>query len=79
MAATDYIITPADASNVNVQSQPDILQGTASANKKVFDNYCDMIVDHFNDLCTYIENQIGTEVDDEVLALFVADGWTPDE
>jgi len=78
MAAIDFKISSADISAVHVEAQPTVLRGSAQDNKKVFDKYSDMIVSHFNGLCDYIETSVGTEVDIEVLQLFVADGWIPD-
>ena len=36
----------------------DRLSGTVLQNKQVFDKYPDMIVEHFNDLCDYVVEEI---------------------
>lgn len=38
----------------------DRLSGTVLQNKQVFDAYPDMIVEHFNDLCDYVNEQAPT-------------------
>ena len=79
MAATDLKITSTDINAVHVEAQPTVLQGSVSDNKKVFDAYSDMIVEHFNGLCDFVADDTSAEIDNTVLALFVADGWTPEE
>lgn len=78
MAASDYKISSADVNGVHVEAQPTILRGSASANKKVFDAYSDMIVEHFNDLCDYVDTDTSAEVDNAVLALYATLGWVAD-
>lgn len=75
MAATDYKITTADVQAVHVEAQPTILRGSATQNKQVFDQYSDMIVEHFNDLCDFIETDTSATVDRDVLVLYALLGW----
>ena len=77
MAASTYKIDNADKAAVNVASQPTILRGSAAQNKAVFDNYCDMIVEHFNDLCDYVDSDTSTEIALSVKNLYLTLGWTP--
>ncbi len=76
MATTDYIITQEEINAVHVAAQPDKLQGTAAQNKRVFDNYCDMIARKFNAFVNY--NAGTADIDVEVLALAASIGWIPD-
>lgn len=76
--ATDFKISSADVSAVHVEAQPTILQGSATQNKQVFDKYSDMIVDHFNDLCDFIDTDTSAVVDNEVLLLYASLGWVAD-
>lgn len=76
--ATDFKISSADVSAVHVEAQPTILQGSATQNKQVFDKYSDMIVDHFNDLCDFIDTDTSAVVDNEVLLLYASLGWVQD-
>lgn len=78
MAATDYKISPADVQGVHVEAQPTILKGSATQNKKVFDAYSDMIVEHFNDLCDFVNSDTSATVDYDVLALYATLGWVAD-
>lgn len=55
MSITDYKITATDIARVSVTSQPDTLTGTATQNKKVFDNYPEMIKEHFNNALDYLD------------------------
>lgn len=75
MAATDYKITTAEVNAARVGSQPTILRGSAAQNKQVFDNFGDLIVDHFNDLCDFIETDTSATVDRDVLLLYASLGW----
>lgn len=77
--ALDYIISDADKNAVNVASQATVLRGTAEQNKQVFDNYCDLIRTHFNDLCGYIDGAISTEVVLSVRTQYLALGCTFDD
>ena len=79
MAATDYKISSADISAVHVEAQPTVLQGSATQNKRVFDRYSDMIVEHFNNLCDFIANDTSATIDRDVLVLYQAIGWAADE
>ena len=76
--ATDYKISDADVSAVHVEAQPTILRGNATQNKQVFDKYSDMITEHFNDLCDFINTDTSAVVDAEVLALYASLGWVAD-
>lgn len=76
MAVTDYLITTADIQGAHVEAQPTVLRGTAQENKKVFDKYSDMIVQHFNGLCNFLNTDQSTVIDREVLSLYVLLGWT---
>ena len=76
--ATDFKISSADVSAVHVEAQPTILQGSPTQNKKVFDKYSDMIVEHFNDLCDFIDTDTSAVVDNEVLLLYASLGWVAD-
>lgn len=78
MAATDYKISSADVSAVHVEAQPTILRGSATQNKQVFDAYSDMIVNHFNGLCDFINNDTSATVDRDVLELYASLGWVAD-
>lgn len=78
MAATDYKISSADISAVHVEAQPTILRGSATQNKQVFDAYSDMIVNHFNGLCDFINNDTSATVDRDVLELYASLGWVAD-
>ena len=57
MAVTDIKITQTDIDSVAIHTSVagDRLSGSVLENKQVFDNYPDMIVEHFNDLCDYTE------------------------
>lgn len=77
--ASDYIISDADKSGVNVSSQPTVLRGTAAENKQVFDNYSDLIRTRFNSLCAYVDTNTSSEVANSVKTLYLSLGWTPDE
>lgn len=76
--ATDFKISSADIAGVNVESQPTILRGSATQNKQVFDKYSDMIVNHFNDLCDFINTDQSAVVDHDVLVLYASLGWVQD-
>ena len=76
--ATDYKISDAEKNAAHVEAQPTILQGSPQQNKHAFDAYPDLLMEKHNGLCEFIEANVGAEVDNEVLALFIADGWTPE-
>ena len=78
MAITDYKITSTDIAQVHVEAQPTVLQGSAVQNKKAFDSYPDMIVEHFNNALDEIANDTSAEIDREVLDFYVSLGWTPE-
>lgn len=79
MAISDYMISTAEVQAVHVEAQPTILQGSATDNKKAFDAYSDMIVSHFNDLCTFLENDTSATVDRDVLIYYrEVLGWVAD-
>ena len=78
MAATDYKITTADVQEVHVEAQPTILRGSATQNKQVFDKYSDMIVEHFNDLCDFVDADTSAVIDSDVLVLYASLGWVAD-
>ena len=78
MAITDYKITSSDIAAVHVEAQPTVLQGSALQNKKVFDAYSDMIVEHFNNALEAIEENTSAVIDPDVLDLYASLGWTPD-
>lgn len=76
--ATDYKVSTADVQGAHVQAQPTILRGSAQQNKQVFDAYSDMIVEHFNGLCDFLETDTSAVVDREVLQLYASMGWIQD-
>lgn len=78
MAATDYKISSADVQSVHVEAQPTILRGSATQNKQVFDKYSDLIVTRFNSLCDFIENDVSSTIDRDVLLLYASLGWVQD-
>ena len=78
MAATEFKISSADVQGVHVEAQPTILKGSATQNKKVFDAYSDMIVEHFNDLCDFVDSDTSATVDYDVLVLYASLGWVAD-
>lgn len=61
-AMTDIIIDQTDinAVAVSVAVVGDKLSGTVLQNKEVFDAYPEMVKDHFNDLCDYVNEQTPT-------------------
>ena len=77
--ASDYIISRADVQAVHVEAQPDILRGSTTQNKQVFDKYSDMIVEHFNNLCDVVDDNTSAVVDSGVLILYASLGWIADE
>lgn len=83
--ATDYKITgnealTGSASEFRVGSQPTVLKGTASQNKRVFDNYCDLIATAHNSLCDYVDSNQSAVVDNSVKQYYHdVLGWTADE
>ena len=78
--ATDYIITDAEVANVHVEAQPTVLNGTATQNKQVFDKYSDLIKDRFNSLCTLVDEDTSTVIDNSVKQYYHdVLGWTADE
>ena len=77
--ATDYKISTADIQGAHVGAQPTVLQGSAAQNKQVFDNYPDMIVTHFNNLCDFISNDTSATIDRDVLTLYASLGWVASE
>lgn len=76
--AADFKITSAEANNVHVQGQPDILQGSAQQNKAAFDAYSELIRNRFNGLCDFIDTDTSTVIDRDVLEYYVSIGWIPD-
>ena len=77
--ATDYKISTAERNAVHVEAQPDILRGSTTQNKQVFDKYSDMIVEHFNNLCDVVDDNTSAVVDSGVLILYASLGWIADE
>lgn len=61
-AMSEIVIDSTDVNNSSVATTVagDKLTGTVLENKQVFDRYPDMIKDHFNDLCDYIDEQAPT-------------------
>ena len=61
-AMSEIIIDSTDISNSSVATTVtgDKLTGTVLENKQVFDRYPEMIAEHFNDLCDYINEQAPT-------------------
>lgn len=78
MAITDHKITDGDIAAVHVEAQPTVLRGSALQNKRVFDAYSDMIVEHFNDALDEISSDTSAVVDNDVLILYMSLGWTPE-
>lgn len=66
------------ATELRVGAQPTVLRGSASQNKQVFDNYCDMIATKHNGLCEYLHTETSAVVDHEVLTLYASLGWIAD-
>ncbi len=56
----NYKITNADVISVYVQKQPDVLTGSPSENKKVFDDYPSMIKNKFNDFVDATQSDINS-------------------
>lgn len=77
MAITDYKISETDIAQVHVEAQPTILGGSPLQNKQVFDNYPDMIVEHFNNALDEIARDTSAIIDREVLTFYQSIGWTP--
>lgn len=77
--ASDYKISQADVQSVHVEAQPNILRGSTTQNKQVFDKYSDMIVEHFNNLCDVVDDNTSAVVDRDVLILYASLGWIADE
>lgn len=75
MALIDYQITEADVNRVNVQSADTVLKGSAQENKRIFDNFPDMIVQKFNAFVREVASQSTNEIDAEVIAQFENAGW----
>ena len=61
-AMSEIVIDSTDINNSSVATTVpgDKLTGTVLENKQVFDRYPEMIKDHFNDLCDYIDEQAPT-------------------
>ena len=61
-AMSEIVIDSTDVNNSSVATTVpgDKLTGTVLENKQVFDRYPEMIKDHFNDLCDYINEQAPT-------------------
>ena len=61
-AMSEIIIDSTDINNSSVATTVtgDKLTGTVLENKQVFDRYPEMIAEHFNDLCDYINEQAPT-------------------
>ena len=59
---SEIIIDSTDINNSSVATTVagDKLTGTVLENKQVFDRYPEMIAEHFNDLCDYINEQTPT-------------------
>lgn len=76
--ARESALATANISQVHVEAQATVLQGSANQNKQVFDNYPDMIVAHFNAALEEISNDTSAEIDRDVLDLYLSLGWTPD-
>ena len=59
MAMTDIKIDQTDIDSVAVHTSVSgsRLTGTVLQNKQVFDAYPDMLAEHFNALCDYVETQ----------------------
>lgn len=77
MAATDFKITDAEIAAVHVEAQPDVLQGSAQQNKKVFDAYCDKLAEKHNGLCDHVADNTDTVIHRDVLTFYESLGWTP--
>lgn len=78
MAITDYKITQGQIEAVHVQKQPTVLAGSAQQNKKVFDDFPMMIVEHFNDALDAIAGDTSAVIDSDVLILYESLGWIPE-
>lgn len=66
------------ATELRVGAQPTVLKGSASQNKQVFDNYCDMIATRHNQLCQFLNDTTSTAIDHSVLTLYASLGWIAD-
>lgn len=78
MAITDYKITDGEREQVRVVGQPTVLQKSPAENKAVFDAFAEMIADHFNNALDEIASDTSAEIDRQVLDLYIALGWTPE-
>lgn len=71
MAITDCRITESEKTTVYVQSQPDVLVGTPSENKKVFDNYPELIANKHNQLVSAMSTSyLDESIDDSVVTKY---------
>lgn len=61
---TDKKITDGQRDAVRVQHQPNRLTGTPKQNQKVFDDYAELIREHFNDAMDAIDGRIATNDSD---------------
>ena len=75
---TDYKISTAEKNAVHVEAQPTILQGSPQQNKQAFDAYPDLLTQKHNALCDFLASDTSTVIDNSVLVLYEALGWTPD-
>lgn len=76
--ATDYKITTAEKNAVHVEAQPTILQGSPQQNKHAFDAYPDLLMEKHNALCDFIATDTSATIDNDVLVLYMALGWIPE-
>jgi hypothetical protein len=76
--ATDYKISTAEKNAVHVEAQPTILQGSPQQNKHAFDAYPDLLMEKHNSLCDFIASDTSATIDNDVLVLYMALGWIPE-
>ena len=75
---TDYKISDAEKNAVHVEAQPTILQGSPQQNKHAFDAYPDLLTEKHNGLCDFIASDTSATIDSDVLVLYMALGWIPE-
>lgn len=72
MSVQNFRVTPSEISKVMVKSQQDILVGTPTENKQVFDNYPDLLANKLNQLIAFMDSDYLKDytIDDSVVAYY---------
>lgn len=83
MDARDYKVVGnlennGSATELRVGAQPTTLRGSADQNKKVFDDYCDMLATKHNALCDFLYGDTSAVIEMQVLLLYADLGWVAD-